>query len=92
MKFFFKRRSAGNGQAGTVPVPETEKPCETETCKQEEIAAVISLALHKYLQQARAYEDAVITLKKFIKPYSPWSSKIYGLRQPPVHCITRRNK
>lgn len=92
MKFLFKRRPYSPQPADNSPVPLKERSCETENCQQEEIAAVISLALHKYLQQARAYEDAVITLKKFIKPYSPWSSKIYGLRQPPAHIISRRSK
>ncbi|HAH59495.1 MAG TPA: phage tail protein, partial [Bacteroidales bacterium] len=26
------------------------------------------------------HEDAVLTIKKVARTYSPWSSKIYGLR------------
>lgn len=52
---------------------------------ESEIAAVISLAMNMYVQQMMEYEDAIITIQKVIKPYSPWSSKIYGLRQTPLH-------
>lgn len=48
-----------------------------------ETLAAISLALHLYNQQLRGLEDAVITFKNAAKTYSPWSSKIYGLRRTP---------
>ncbi len=45
--------------------------------------AAIALALHLYHQQMQGLEDAVITFKNASKTYSPWSSKIYGLRKTP---------
>lgn len=48
-----------------------------------ETLAAISLALHLYHQQMQGLEDAVITFKNAAKTYSPWSSKIYGLRKKP---------
>ena len=48
-----------------------------------ETLAAISLALHLYQQQIQGLEDAVITFKNAAKTYSPWSSKIYGLRRNP---------
>ncbi len=48
-----------------------------------ETLAAISLALHLYRQQLQGLEDAVITFKNAAKTYSPWSSKIYGLRRAP---------
>jgi len=48
-----------------------------------ETLAVISLALHLYQQQMQGLEDAVMTFKSAAKTYSPWSSKIYGLRKMP---------
>jgi Na+-transporting methylmalonyl-CoA/oxaloacetate decarboxylase gamma subunit len=48
-----------------------------------ETLAAISLALHLYHQQLQGLEDAVITFKNAAKTYSPWSSKIYGLRRAP---------
>ena len=48
-----------------------------------EVAAVISYALHLYQQDIHDYENMILTIQKVVRPYSPWSSKIYGLRQIP---------
>lgn len=48
-----------------------------------EINAAIAMALHLYRSQLHDIEDAVITIQKVAKTYSPWSSKIYGLRRTP---------
>ncbi len=48
-----------------------------------EINAAIALALHMYRNQLHDMEDTVITIQKVAKTYSPWSSKIYGLRRAP---------
>lgn len=57
-------------------------PVELEEVSGETLVA-ISLALHLYHQQMQGLEDAVITFKNAAKTYSPWSSKIYGLRRTP---------
>ncbi len=49
----------------------------------EETLAAISLALYLYQLELQGMEDAIITFKKASKTYSPWSSKIYGLRRTP---------
>ncbi len=46
--------------------------------------AAIALALSMYVQDIHDYERAVLTIQKVMRPYSPWSSKIYGLRQTPL--------
>ncbi len=48
----------------------------------EKIAA-ITLALHLYDQDMHDNESNVITINKVARAYSPWSSKIYSLRQIP---------
>lgn len=48
-----------------------------------DVVAAISLALHFYVVAQHDHENTVITLKKVSKVYSPWSSKIYGLRKYP---------
>ena len=48
-----------------------------------EINAVIGLALHLHFSEIHDYESTVLTIKKVQKAYSPWSSKIYGLREYP---------
>ncbi len=50
-----------------------------------ETAAAISLALSLYMQEIHDYEKTVLTMQKVMRPYSPWSSKIYGLRERPMH-------
>ena len=48
-----------------------------------EKAAAIALAIHMYKQELHDIESLTITLKKVSRIYSPWSSKIYTLRQTP---------
>lgn len=49
----------------------------------EEIAA-IALALYQHLN-AHDTENTILTINKVKRAYSPWSSKIYGLRHVPEH-------
>lgn len=49
----------------------------------EEAIAAIALAIHMYKNELHDQESFRITLKKVSKIYSPWSSKIYTLRQNP---------
>ena len=46
-----------------------------------EVNAAIAMALHLYYSEMHDKEDAVLTINKTSRTYSPWSSKIYGLRQ-----------
>lgn len=46
-----------------------------------EVNAAIAAAIHLYRSELHDYEDTVLTIKKVSRTYSPWSSKIYGLRQ-----------
>lgn len=62
--------------------PDEEVPEILEDIPGETLVA-ISLALHLYHQQMQGLEDAVMTFKNAAKTYSPWSSKIYGLRRTP---------
>lgn len=48
-----------------------------------EINAAIALAIHLHLQELHDEQNTILTIKKNAKPYSPWSSKIYGLRRNP---------
>lgn len=48
-----------------------------------EVNAAIALALHKHFEEVHDFENTVITIQKVQRPYSPWSSKIYGLRHNP---------
>ena len=45
-----------------------------------ETNAAIALALHLYMDELHDMESNVMTITKVSRRYSPWSSKIYGLR------------
>ena len=48
-----------------------------------EVNAAIVMALYLYWNELHDLEDPVITMTKVSRTYSPWSSKIYGLRKSP---------
>jgi hypothetical protein len=48
-----------------------------------EVNAAIAMALHLYQSEYHDHEETVLTIKKVTRTYSPWSSKIYGLRRSP---------
>ena len=48
-----------------------------------EINAAIGMALYLHFSELHDFESTVLTIKKVQKTYSPWSSKIYGLREYP---------
>ncbi len=60
---------------------ETERSARPEGDSGEVIAA-ISMALNEHLN-ALDLESTILTFSKVRKPYSPWSSHIYTLRQMP---------
>ena len=61
----------------------TKHPSLNESDVTDEEAAAISLAIHMYKREMHDMESLTITLKKVSRIYSPWSSKIYTLRQNP---------
>jgi hypothetical protein len=65
------------------PALKVQEPVKKETVISEETVAAIGLALSLHLQDVHDYERAIITMQKVMRPYSPWSSKIYGLREIP---------
>ena len=66
-----KRETVGNGEE--VPGSLADSG--------EEIAAIV-MALHEHLD-AHDHESMILTINKVRRSYSPWSSKIYGLRRMP---------
>lgn len=48
-----------------------------------ELSAAIAAALNQYFSEIHDEESMVLTIKKVSKNYSPWSSKIYSLRNYP---------
>jgi Na+-transporting methylmalonyl-CoA/oxaloacetate decarboxylase gamma subunit len=50
-----------------------------------ETSAAISTAILLHYQEVHDFENTVITIKKVQSAYSPWNSKLYGLRQNPKY-------
>ena len=75
MKSLFGKKPA---DASAEPAEETVHPAEADLTG--EINAAIGAAIHLYRSELHDFEDTVLTMKKVSKTYSPWSSKIYGLR------------
>ena len=48
-----------------------------------EVIAAISLAMHEMQTDVHDVEDTVLTITRVKRSYSPWSSKIYTLRETP---------
>ena len=73
-----------------VPVKTNKEPGKPSTAKVEQEyteehlsandSAAIAMALHLYYGVVHDEESAIITIKTVERRYSPWSSKIYGVR------------
>ena len=62
------------------PTPKHQDEKESGVITNEEIAA-IAIALYKYSKELHDQENTILTINRAAKAYSPWSSKIYGLRE-----------
>lgn len=70
---------ANKAKAHGVEIGSVEKTIEHDSG--EEIAAIV-IALHEHLN-THDTENTVLTINKVKRAYSPWNSKIYGLRELP---------
>ncbi len=52
--------------------------------------AAIALALQTHLFELHDEERTIVTIKRVSRPYSPWSSKLYGMTPSPINQITKR--
>ena len=48
-----------------------------------EVYAAIAMALYEYQNDIHDLEHTILTIERISRAYSPWSSKIYNLRQVP---------
>lgn len=54
-----------------------------------EVVAAIATALQHHLFELHDEERTIITIKKVSRPYSPWSSKLYGMTPSPFKNISQ---
>lgn len=73
LNFRLKRVSRKFGKESA----ETNIPAEASA----EVNAAIATAIHLYFSELHDNESTVLTINKVARTYSPWSSKIYGIRQ-----------
>ncbi|MGC9375633.1 MAG: OadG family protein [Bacteroidales bacterium] len=71
---YYKTRKKLREQSKQADIPDSELHLPGDT------SAAIAMALHYYFSDLHDEESNVITIKRVKKTYSPWSSKIYGLR------------
>ncbi|MDR0835124.1 MAG: hypothetical protein LBN11_00885 [Tannerella sp.] len=67
--------------AATAP---SSKTSSSKDDVSEEVYAAIGMALYESYEDVHDIESAILTLSNLTRTYSPWSSKIYGLREIPV--------
>jgi hypothetical protein len=85
MKFFFSKNENGQEiEEEILMVNETLDVPSVHT-QQQEIASVIGLALSMYVNESEEEEKQISSCKKIMKSFSPWSSKIHGMRQQPLY-------
>ena len=77
IKNIFNKHEEKNQQTETKPVVVAKKE------KTDDLSAIIAATIHLYLQEVHDFENYSLTIKRIDKIYSPWSSKIYGLRKMP---------
>lgn len=77
-----KRAKKAEGKPQDAAVPEIKVKAKEGTIAGEELAA-IAIAMYQYSEDLHDIENTVLTINRGAKHYSPWSSKIYGLRQLP---------
>lgn len=58
---------------------ETEKAKQVDNTITAEVNAAIAMAVYLYFNELHDHENAVLTIKKAKKTYSPWNSKIYNV-------------
>ncbi|MDL2320047.1 OadG family protein [Alistipes sp. OttesenSCG-928-B03] len=86
--YIFKRIAARREEKAKAPAEKSEPavPVKVKSVEGriagEELAA-IAIALYQYSEDLHDIENTVLTINRGAKAYSPWSSKIYGLRQLP---------
>ena len=74
-----------NRISGKSPFKERKKTSNVDRKEKEpeltgEVNAAIAMALHLYLNQYHDEESHAMTIKRVSRNYSPWSSKIYSVR------------
>jgi Na+-transporting methylmalonyl-CoA/oxaloacetate decarboxylase gamma subunit len=80
-RFIGKLNTAHSRKKALLKQGKVEEASKISEDAPGDVYAAIAMALHIYQTQLHDEENTVITMEKVARSYSPWSSKIYGLRQ-----------
>jgi Na+-transporting methylmalonyl-CoA/oxaloacetate decarboxylase gamma subunit len=85
-----RKRAIKDAKEKGVTIPVSEIIARENSA---EIYAAIAMALYEYENDIHDIENTILTIDKVERRYSPWSSKIYALRETPqVTSKTTTNK
>jgi len=62
----------------------------TETSGEVYAAIAISIELYRLQDEVHDIENTILTMDKVARTYSPWSSKLYGLREVPQKTVSKK--
>ncbi|MBE0666801.1 MAG: OadG family protein [Bacteroidales bacterium] len=57
-----------------------EEMVTAKTMMSGEVNAAIAMALYSYFNELHDVESGIVTIKRVSKIYSPWSSKLYNMK------------
>lgn len=77
------RFQSGKKRKELIKQGKHEEAAKLDDANSGEVYAAIGMAMYMYSSEMHDIEEAVLTINKVSRSYSPWSSKIYSLRQTP---------
>lgn len=82
-KFYIKKERKKAAAAKGEPEPKVKVKAKDLEGISGEVCAAIAAAIYEMQNDLHDIEDTILTIEKTTVNYSPWSSKLYGLRQTP---------
>lgn len=92
MKFFFSKNENGQEVEEEILMVQETLDVRSTHIQQQEIASVIGLALSMYINEIEEEEKHMSSYQKMIRSFSPWGSKIHGMRQQPLYMPNLKRK
>jgi thioredoxin-related protein len=92
MKFFFSKNENGQEIEEEILMVNETLDVRSVHIQQQEIVSVIGLALAMYTNQLEKDEKTAHGFQEMVKSFSPWSSKIHGMRQQPLYMPNLKRK
>ena len=75
------KSTLGSSGTGAAAAAAAVAAAASAANKEGEIYAAIATAIHLYNNELHAEEDAVITIQKVEREWTPWNAKFYNMNQ-----------